>query len=282
MADSTPPARRARKTQAPDTERGGYAFCICEIGDKGSKQRKRADEVYKHVISPILLEFGIETKRSDLDPTPGQVTTQIVKSIIESRVLIADLTGRNPNVYYELAVAHAFARPTIILVDSPASLSFDTQNERIISLGESESLGVSEAEDAKAELRKALEVALVEGYQPSNLITEVASARKLDALAPDNPLVQEVASMRVHLEELRELVAGSFSPGGREDFLALRMFVERLVEEDRFYSEEIEGMIGPVTSGRFDQWAHQLAGRASEVAIGRRAGGGYDEGEEPF
>jgi hypothetical protein len=102
--------------------------------------------------------------------TPGQITTHMVRSLLESKVIFADLTGRNPNVYYELGVAHSFQLPVVIIIDRTTSLFFDTQNERVITVGDSGVIGVSQAEGAKAQLRFALKIVLEDGYKPENLL----------------------------------------------------------------------------------------------------------------
>ncbi len=81
-------------------------FVVMQIGDKGSAERRRADEVYELVLVPVLNELGLTPYRSDLDPTPGTITPQLLKKLLEARLVIADLTGRNPNVFYELGIAH--------------------------------------------------------------------------------------------------------------------------------------------------------------------------------
>src|SRR6266496_2227246 len=102
-----------------------YAFVIMQVGVRGSPERKRADDVYDYVVASTLGERGLQAYRSDLDPTPGQINQQMLRKLLEARIVIADLTGRNPNVFYEFGVAHAFARPVIALVDSARSLPFD-------------------------------------------------------------------------------------------------------------------------------------------------------------
>lgn len=116
--------------------------------------------------------------------------------------MFADLTGRNPNVYYELGVSHSFRLPVIILVDHPDSLSFDTQNERVIPIGDSGAIGVSQADRAKSQLRAVLQIVLQEGYEPDNIVTAVAASRSLDALTPDNPIASELAVVRDSIEQL--------------------------------------------------------------------------------
>lgn len=181
---------------------GDKAFVICQIGDEGSEVRERADEIFSFIVEPVVAEFELHPTRSDRDPTPGQVTAQIVRSLTAARLVIADLTGRNPNVYYELGVAHSFGIPVVILVDEVDSLSFDTSQERVIELGTQERLGVSDAERAKKKLRESLRIVLADGYVPSSLVSEAAGSRSLQDLAPDNPIATELALVRDGVEQL--------------------------------------------------------------------------------
>lgn len=179
---------------------GAEAFVICQIGDDGTQVRERADEIFSFVVEPIVKEFNLIPTRSDRDPTPGQITAQIIRSLTAARLVIADLTGRNPNVYYELGVAHSFGIPVVILVDSVDSLSFDTSQERVIELGEQDRLGVAEAEKAKKKLRESIHVVLGDDYVPSSLVSEAAGSRSLQDLAPDNPIATELAHVRSGVE----------------------------------------------------------------------------------
>jgi hypothetical protein len=181
------------------------AFVICQIGDEDSEVRARADEIFSFVVEPVVREFELTPTRSDRDPTPGQVTAQIIRSLTAASIVIADLTGRNPNVYYELGVAHSFGIPVVILVDAVDSLSFDTSQERVIELGEQERLGVAEAEKAKRKLRESLQVVLDDGYVPSSLVSEAAGSRSLQDLAPDNPIATELAFVRSGVEQLLQV-----------------------------------------------------------------------------
>ncbi len=148
------------------------AFLISQIGKTGSDTRRRADEVHKYIVAPVVEQAELKLLRSDLDPTPGQVTSQILRSILNSKVVVADLTGRNPNVYYELGVVHSFGVPVVILADKTDSLSFDTQNERVIEIGDDGVISVSQADDARKKLQQMLSTVLEEGYKPSSLITD--------------------------------------------------------------------------------------------------------------
>ncbi len=110
-------------------------FFISQIGEKGTPERMRADEVYGLMVKPVCEELGIEIGRADLETAPGPVTQKMVRSLLEADIVIADLTGRNPNVNYELGIAHSFGRRVVVLVDSAKSLPFDTKDERAIEIG---------------------------------------------------------------------------------------------------------------------------------------------------
>jgi hypothetical protein len=179
------------------------AFVISQIGEPESPVRRRADEVFDYIVKPAVAKCGLTAHRSDHDRTPGQVTSGLIRSILESHVVIADMTGRNPNVYYELGVVHSFQRPVVLLVDHAASLSFDTQHERVIEIRDDGKIGVREAEAAAGALEESLRVVLADGYRASSLVTEVAVAEALDRLAPNDAVVSELASLRQGLDELR-------------------------------------------------------------------------------
>ncbi len=62
----------------------------------------------------------------------GTITDQMFREIVNADVCVALLTGFNPNVFYELAVAQAAARPLVILIEKGQSLPFDVKDLRCI------------------------------------------------------------------------------------------------------------------------------------------------------
>ena len=72
---------------------------ISPIGDPDSETRKRSDKVLKHIISPSVETMGYEPIRADKISEPGIITTQIIQYIVESSLVIADLTSiQNQNI----------------------------------------------------------------------------------------------------------------------------------------------------------------------------------------
>lgn len=87
----------------PKQEKDKICFVIAPIGEEGSDIRRRSDQVFKHIIAPAAKDCGYETIRADKISEPGIITSQVILHLVEDALVIADLTGRNPNVFYELA-----------------------------------------------------------------------------------------------------------------------------------------------------------------------------------
>lgn len=107
-------------------------FVISPIGDDGTPIRRHADELFEFIIQPALAVCDIEAVRSDHVQQPGKISDQMFRAIFEYDLCIAVLTGRNPNVYYELAVAQAANRPVIILIEKSETLPFDIKDFRVL------------------------------------------------------------------------------------------------------------------------------------------------------
>lgn len=155
------------------------AFIIMQIGAKDSSERKRADEIYKFIIAPVVKDAGLDPYRADQDLTPGPITPRFLSELLKARLVIADLTGRNPNVFYELGIVHSFARPLISIADTASNLPFDAKDERIIELGvyTTDGLTYIQGEQAKNALRESLRIVLADNYvSPSPLREVVANA----------------------------------------------------------------------------------------------------------
>lgn len=107
-------------------------FVICALGEPMSPTRVRADKVLKHIITPALAEWKFEIVRADRISAPGTITTQIIQHLMDARLVIADLTESNPNVFYELAIRHAAHQPVVVVSTEGDDLPFDTRQERTI------------------------------------------------------------------------------------------------------------------------------------------------------
>ena len=86
----------------------GSCFVISPIGEDASDTRKRSDQILDHVFRPAAKQAGYEDAvRADEIDRPGIITSQIIEKLVLSPVVLADLTERNANVFYELSLRHA-------------------------------------------------------------------------------------------------------------------------------------------------------------------------------
>jgi hypothetical protein len=90
------------------------------------------NEVYRDAIRPLVEEIGYEPIRVDEVSQPGIILNDIWTQLTEASVVIAEVTEANPNVYYEIGVAHALRKPTILLAQKGTKLPFDLGPHRCI------------------------------------------------------------------------------------------------------------------------------------------------------
>lgn len=90
------------------------------------------DPIYSLFIMQALTEAGYRVVRADDIRNHQNILKDVLAGIIESELVVADLTGSNPNVYYELGVAHAFAKRVILLTQKLDELPFDLKSYRVI------------------------------------------------------------------------------------------------------------------------------------------------------
>lgn len=107
-------------------------FVISPIGEPDSPVRKAADGVFRFIINPAMRQFEVQTQRSDHMAEPGNISEQMFRDIFQADLCIAVISGYNPNVFYELAVAQAAGRPVIILAEAGSAPPFDIKDLRII------------------------------------------------------------------------------------------------------------------------------------------------------
>ena len=100
-------------------------FVISPIGDEGTEHRKHADLVLSSLIEPALKALGLTAVRADKISIPGMITGQVIDHVSRAKLIIADLSFGNPNVYYELALRHAIRKPAVQIIRTADRLPFD-------------------------------------------------------------------------------------------------------------------------------------------------------------
>lgn len=114
---------KSASSSSPATEK--VCFIICPIGSAGSDQRKRSDNLLTYILEPICAERKIKCVRADQLKDPGIITNQIMDYLVTADLVIADLTDKNPNVFYELGIRHCSGKAFIQIMHDKVDVPFD-------------------------------------------------------------------------------------------------------------------------------------------------------------
>ncbi|WP_435135251.1 hypothetical protein [Actinacidiphila sp. bgisy144] len=142
-------------------------FAVGPIGDPHAAYGTPEHEAYEHhlavfeqVIAPACAKHGITVLRADGIAHAGDINEQICRHVVESDLVIADVTGGNPNVMYELGLRHITGKPTIHIGEA-AQLPFDIASIRTIRYQRTR----SHLAAARREIESALEAGLRDGFE---------------------------------------------------------------------------------------------------------------------
>lgn len=145
-------------------------------------------EVYELVYKPVCHANEINCYRIDEIAKPGSITRDIVEGIIDADVIIADLTSKNSNVFYELGIAHSTGNKTIMTCQKGESLPFDIANYRVIFYEQS----IQGAKELSQILNKSIHELLATLNQTNNPVQDVVSRRSSLGLRKKIPIVKLV------------------------------------------------------------------------------------------
>jgi hypothetical protein len=88
---------------------------------------------YELIYEPAIKKTGLTPVRADTDIFgTGKIIEQIYAGLKRAKVLVAELTGRNPNVLYELGLAHALHKPVVLISSNEDDVPFDVRHVRVI------------------------------------------------------------------------------------------------------------------------------------------------------
>lgn len=90
------------------------------------------DDIYEYLIRDAVGEAGFDVVRADDIRNQRNILADVVQAIGEADLIIADLSTANPNVYYELGLAHAFGKRVILLAQDIEEVPFDLRSYRVV------------------------------------------------------------------------------------------------------------------------------------------------------
>lgn len=194
-------------------------FVISPIGKRDEDGFDFTRLVLEEIVRPAARAAGgfSDPVRGDEVRAPGSITAKIVTQILDADVCIADLTGRNPNVMYEVAIAHAADKPVILLQQEEGGPPFDFADERAIHY----SVRADKANRAREDLTLHLQNAF-EDHEDDRLTRTLHPVRVLfkelrtraEASKPEQAMLDQIAALGDQLSavqrDLRGTSHGSF------------------------------------------------------------------------
>jgi hypothetical protein len=234
-------------------------FVISPIGEAGSPERKAADTVLKHLITRAL-GSAYDVRRGDGDHNPGAITPQIIGSIVEADLIVADLSGANPNVFYELAMAHGYEKPVVHVQQVDDPVAFDVKDMRIIRYDTTDPDALETAVDQLTRYAAFAE------ENPGKIETPLSAAGRFVSLqASVDPVADGQREIIGLIEDLRLDLASALRrrPEGETDALQdsslvydVRMLYDilhRIGDRRGFVPGDLESTINRWTSPRYDK-----------------------------
>ena len=170
-------------------------FVICPFGGWH-------DRYSKEIFYPAVEDAGLKPLRADDIFGPSPIVSDVWRSVKRAKIVLADLTGRNPNVLYELGLAHAIQRPVVMVTQNMGDVPFDLRALRVIVYEQqAPNWGTALQREITKSLREV--VASPERFVPATFL-EQSPRRTSGTVEPQEKrilqLEQQVASMQRPLQ----------------------------------------------------------------------------------
>jgi hypothetical protein len=136
------------------------------------------DDAYKLAIKPACDAAGVHAERVDDQVFHDDILQRIYNQIAKADVVVAEMTGRNPNVFYETGYAHALGKAVILLTKHAKDIPFDLQHYPHIIYGESLS---TLREQLESRVRRTLDMLSGQTPEPMSTIEVEVNGVRLGA-----------------------------------------------------------------------------------------------------
>ena len=198
--------------------------------------------IYHNAILPAAMAAGFTCHKADAPYAPSAIVRDIVERIFEDDVIIADITGSNPNVYYELGIAHTVGNKTIIICEETGgNLPFDLAAYRIIFYRKP-------VDGVWNQVQEEIEVALREfphwSAKPTNPVQDFRPVQYAVPLSEQARLDRKISELEtelrgLHREKLRSIIL-SLPPFELRHLMKLASSDEFHYQKRRTFIEELK------------------------------------------
>lgn len=163
-------------------------FIITPIGDDTDPIRRHIEGIIDAALRPAL-EDKYDLVVAHRISEPGSITKQIITEIYSAKLVVANLTNRNPNVMYELALRHSLGKPVIMIAEKGTPLPSDIVMERTI-FYQNDARGVIELRENIAAAEKEIDYDKTES-PIYNVLHDVLKDRQIIEFSESQSISQE-------------------------------------------------------------------------------------------
>ncbi|MGD8453847.1 MAG: hypothetical protein PVJ57_18690 [Phycisphaerae bacterium] len=126
-AEKQAPKRLLKRTRASRRVKSPAGKCFVMM-----PFREPFDTYFTTIILPAITKANFEATRADDLFRPSVIVADMWKMIQDAKVLLAELTTKNANVFYELGLAHAIGKPVVLVSEKMEDVPFDLQQLRVL------------------------------------------------------------------------------------------------------------------------------------------------------
>lgn len=163
-------------------------FIITPIGDDTDPIRRHIEGIIDAALRPAL-EDKYDLVVAHRISEPGSITKQIITEIYSAKLVVANLTNRNPNVMYELALRHSLGKPVIMIAEKGTPLPSDIVMEQTI-FYQNDARGVIELRESIAAAEKEIDYDKTES-PIYNVLHDVLKDRQIIEFSESQSISQE-------------------------------------------------------------------------------------------
>jgi hypothetical protein len=195
------------------------------------------DDYYQDLYCPAIHAAGLEPKRADDLYRPSTIINDIWSYTQSAKLILADLTGKNPNVFYELGLAHALAKPAILIAESIDDVPFDLRSLRILTYNKNQpDWGTGLRENITKSIKEIVDSPL-ESVLPT-FLTVKASAKPKEITSKDKTLLEMKRDIDLLRMELRRgnLAENDMVSSAHEAENLIQHYLERGMRRDTIYT----------------------------------------------
>jgi len=211
------------------------AFIIIPFGSE-------FDIIFTDLIKPPLEELGYEVTRADSILDQHNILKDIIRNIAEADLIIADLTSVNPNVFYELGIAHAMLVPTVLLTQSIDDVPFDLKSYRVIVY----STTYFNAQELPKRLKEIADKAKNNNLSFGNPVSDFLPKGRIKEISIDkNVVVEKEKEKNIDLEEEKGL--WDFLVDAENSMKIINDISYKIADKTKIIGEKVEAKTDELT-----------------------------------